>query len=112
MDSIYTRYGENVTLSLDTGDPTLVSADLYVGMPGETYIITSHATLTDGVGTFELSTTDMSVPLGKYFYQVNVTDELGAVSKYPSPQRDCTGCSDVDFPQFIVDEALDQIEVS
>ena len=112
MDSIHVRYGENVTLSLDTGDPTLVSADLYIGMPGKMYVITSHAVLTNGVGVFELSSAKTSVPLGEYSYQVNVTDELGAISKYPAPQKGCAGCPDTGFPKFIVDEALDEIEVS
>lgn len=111
MEAISIRYGESLTLPLDTSDTTAVSADIYIGRPGEAYILTQHITLTDGKGTFEFTPLETDLPLGTYYYQINVTDALGAVEKYPSPEEACDGCEN-DFPQFIVCEALDVIEVS
>lgn len=111
MEPISIRYGESVTLPLDAGDVTAVSADIYIGKPGSAYVLTKHISLTAGVGTFTLSEIDTRIPLDTYSYQINVTDALGQVEKYPSPQGDCDGC-DGDFPNFIVNEALDEIEVS
>lgn len=111
MDQISIRYGENVTLPIDAGDTTAVRADIFVGTPGEVYIFTTNADLTDGAGFFELSQTDTEIPLGEYSYQINVTDSNGAVSKYPSPEDVCDGCEG-DFPKFVVYEALDSTEVS
>lgn len=112
MDTISIRYGEDVTLPLDASDTSMVTADIYVGKPGETYVLTQHITLTAGVGTFHLSDTDTAIPLGEYNYQINVTDGDGYVSKFPSPSNsNCGDCED-EFPKFIVYEALDQTEVS
>jgi len=111
MDSIAIRYGEDVTLPIDTGDTTDVSADIYIGKPGETYILTGHAALTNGVGTFSFTALQTAIPLDTYYYQINTTDNLGKVEKYPSPKPGCDDCG-TDFPEFIVCEALDQIEVS
>src|SRR3990167_6347714 len=111
MDPISIRYGESLTLPLDTGDATAVSADIYIGKPGEVYVLTQNIVLTAGVGTFVFTTTDTELPLDTYYYQINVTDSGGYVEKYPSPEEDCEGCEN-DFPQFIVCEALDEIEVS
>lgn len=111
MDQISIRYGESVTLPLDTGDVTNVSADIYIGKPGEVYVLTQNIVLVDGTGTFVFDTTDTAIPLDTYYYQVNVTDIDGYVEKYPSPDQTCDGCEN-DFPQFVVCEALDEIEVS
>lgn len=109
MDSINVRYGESLVLPLDSGDATAVSADLFIGKPGESYVLTKHITLTDGLGTFTLDTTDTQLPLDTYYYQINVTDGSGHVDKYPSPDP---GCEDCQFPEFVVCEALDLTEVS
>ena len=111
MDTISIRYGEDVTLPLNASDVTAVSADLYVGKPGEVYVLSKTIALTEGVGVFELDSTDTSIPLDTYYYQINVTDANGFVSKYPSPSDPCSDC-DTDFPKFIVYEALDVVEVS
>lgn len=111
MDSITVRYGESLTLPLDAGDLTAVSADIYIGKPGEAYILTKNISLTDGVGTFVFDTTDTQIPLDTYYYQINVTDDEGYVEKYPTPEDNCGDCDD-EFPKFIVREALDEIEVS
>ena len=111
MEPIIIRYGESLTLPLDSGDTTAVTADIYVGKPGAVYVLTKHITLTNGVGTFVLSTTDTQIPLDTYYYQINVVDASGYVSKYPSPEDDCDS-DESDFPQFIVREALDLTEVS
>lgn len=111
MEPISIRYGEDVTLPLDAGDVSAVSADIYIGKPGEVYVLTQHIALTAGQGTFVLSGADTELPLDTYYYQINVTDALGAVEKYPSPSGDCEGCGN-GFPEFIVNEALDEIEVS
>lgn len=111
MEPISIRYGEKVTLPFDAGDVTAVSADIYIGKPGEAYVRTKHIDLVDGAGTFVLTSDDTKLPLGTYYYQINVIDALGEPEKYPSPQDDCDGCSS-DFPKFIVNEALDEIEVS
>lgn len=111
MDSILIRYGESVTLPIDTGDTTDLAADIYVGKPGEVYRITKHITLSGGEGTFVLDATDTQIPLGTYYYQINITNAGGYVEKYPSPEEDCGECSD-EFPEFVVREALDATEVS
>ncbi len=111
MDTISIRYGESLTLPIDTGDATAQSADIYVGKPGELYVITKNVSLIDGQGTFVLEASDTQIPLDTYYYQINVTDADGYVEKYPTPEIDCDDCEG-DFPQFIVCEALDATEVS
>lgn len=111
MESITIRYGEHLTLPLDTGDVTDVSADIYIGKPGAAYVLTKNISLTNGLGTFVFDSTDTSLPLDTYYYQINVTDADGYVQKFPSPDETCTDC-DTGFPQFVVCEALDEIEVS
>lgn len=112
MDDISIRYGETVTLPLNTGDILDVSADIYIGKPGQSYTLTKHITLTAGEGTFVLSAVDTAIPLGTYYYQVNVTDGSGHVDKYPAPDTTCNDCDEVDFPKFVVAEALDVNEIS
>lgn len=111
MDSIAIRYGESLTLPIDSGDTTNVSADIYIGKPGEAYVLTKNTTLTNGAGSFVFSTTDTELPLDTYYYQINVTDGDGYIQKYPSPESSCDDCES-NFPQFIVCEALDETEVS
>lgn len=117
MDSITIRYGETVTLPLDTGDTTAVSASIYVGKPGQQYIIKQEIDLTLGMGTFVLTPDAASpestrVPLGEYSYQINVSYPDGVVEKYPSADYDdCDNCEG-GFPSFVVCEALDEVEVS
>lgn len=111
MDQISIRYGEDVTLGLDSGDITAVSANIYIGKPGEQYVISQNTPLVNGVGTFIITSTQTQVPLGTYYYQINITDSNGYTEKYPSPSAGCYDCED-EFPQFIISEALDEIEVS
>lgn len=111
MDPIIIRYGESLTLPIDTGDITATDAAIFVGKPGELYVITKSISLTNGEGVFVLDSTDTSIPLDTYYYQINVTDVDGYINKYPTPQPNCDDC-DAEFPQFIVCEALDAIEVS
>lgn len=107
MDTIKIRYGESLTLPIDTMDPGAVSADIFIGKAGEVYTLTQHISLTDGQGVFEFSDSETKIPLDTYYYQINTEDASGKVEKYPSP--DCDSC---EFPKFIVCEALDEIEVS
>lgn len=111
MEPIVIRYGESLTLPIDTGDTTSVSADIYIGKPGELYVLTAHADLDAGVGIFILTDIQTQIPLDTYYYQINVTDVNGYIEKYPTPEDDCSDC-DTDFPKFIVREALDATEVS
>lgn len=111
MDTISIRYGESLTLPLDTGNTDAVSADIYIGKPGEVYVLTKNISLVDGEGTFTFTTTDTQLPLDTYYYQINVTDSLGNVEKYPSPEEDCDDCN-ANFPEFVICEALDLTEVS
>ena len=111
MDSISVRYGEDLTLEFDASDLTAVSADIYIGKPGEVYVLTKNISLVDGIGIFELDGNEMSIPLDTYYYQINVTDEEGYVEKYPSPEDACSSCEE-EFPKFIVREALDVMEIS
>lgn len=110
MDTVSTRYGASLTLPVDTGDVTDVSADIYIGKPGQVYVLTKNITLTGGKGTFVFAPEDTEIPLGTYNYQINVTTASGDLDKYPSPEG-CDSCDD-DFPEFIVAEALDLTEVS
>ena len=111
MDPIIIRYGESLTLPIDTGDTTATQAAIYVGKPGQTYIVSKTISLINGEGVFVLDGTDTQIPLDTYYYQINVTDADGYIEKYPTPQPNCDDC-DTEFPQFIVCEALDAAEVS
>lgn len=111
MDTISIRYGEDVTMPINAGSTDYVTAVLFVGKPGEVYVLTKSISLTDGEGVFELSGTDTALPLGTYNYQINLIDGDGDVIKLPSPNTSCSDC-DTDFPLFIVCEALDVTEVS
>lgn len=110
MDPISIRYGESLTLPLDAGDVAAISADIYIGKPGQVYTLTQSISLVDGLGIFVFEPDDTRIPLDTYYYQINVTGDGGYVEKYPSPE-DCNDCED-EFPQFIVREALDEQEVS
>ena len=110
MEPIVIRYGEDVTLPIDTGNTTDVSADIYIGKPGQVYVLTGNATLTNGEGVFTFTRVQTRIPLGTYNYQINVTDISGKVSKYPTADG-CDEC-ELDFPELIVCEALDETEVS
>jgi len=114
MDSITIRYGESLTLPIDTGDASATSASIYVGKPGVIFVISKTISLVSGKGVFILASVDTRIPLGTYYYQINVTDALGYVEKYPTADMDCDGGEqgESDFPKFIVREALDEIEVS
>ena len=107
MDKISIRYGEDLVLPVDAGNTAYVSADIFIGKPGEVYVLTRNTTLTDGKGVFIFSGVDTSLPLGEYNYQINVTDQDNRVTKFPSPT-----CDECEFPKFVVCEALDEIEVS
>jgi hypothetical protein len=111
MDSISTRYGASLTLPVDTGNITDISADIYIGKPGQVYVLTKNTTLVDGKGVFEFTSDDTKIPLGKYNYQINVTTATGGPDKYPSPEEGCYDCES-NFPEFIVAEALDLEEIS
>ncbi|MBL8031736.1 MAG: hypothetical protein JNK33_05440 [Candidatus Doudnabacteria bacterium] len=106
MDSITTRYKEPVSLQIDSGDVTSVTASIYIGVPGQPYILTKSCSLSDGVGVIYISEDEMLIPVGNYSYQINIEDSMGRVEKYPSPEDGCQDCSDK-FPDFIVCEALD-----
>lgn len=111
MDKISIRYGEDVTLPIYTGNANNVTATLYVGKPGQVYVLDKQIALTDGEGVFELDQNDTKIPLGEYKYQINVVDSNGKLKKFPSPKDNCTDCF-VSLPDFIVFEAIDEIEVS
>jgi hypothetical protein len=108
LDSINVRYGETLTLYLETDDVSAVSADIFIGRPTEEYVLTKSIALTDSKGTFEFSNTETMIPLGAYYYQINVVDSEGRIEKYPAP----AGCDEDDFPEFVVSESLDLMEIS
>ena len=109
MDTISIRYGETPSIYIDTGDVTAISATMYVGLPGEAPKITVPTTLTDGVGSFDFSAVDTSIPLGTYKYQITVLLADNKIEKYPEP-KNCDSCED-NLPDFVVCEALDETEV-
>ena len=112
MDKISIRYGESVTLPISVEDSDATEAILYVGLPGQTPILTKSTAITSKNGVFELDSTDTMIPLGSYKYQINVVTALGAITKYPEPE-DCDSCNGEDgFPDFVIYEALDVNEVS
>lgn len=111
MEQIAIRYGESITLPIDTGDTTIVSADIFIGKPGESYVLTKTTTVTDGLGVFVFSSDDTELPLDTYYYQINTKDTNNYIQKFPAPDANCDGCEN-SFPEFIVCEALDVIEIS
>lgn len=110
MDTINIRYGQSVTLPIDTGDPSAETAVIYVGKPGESYILSGSTDLVEGKGTIKFTPLETEKPLGVYSYQINVIGADGNIGKYPSADN-CSSCED-DFPKFIIREALDLTEVS
>lgn len=110
MDSINIRYGEYLPLHIETGNEGYVSATMYIGKPGQMYILSKETTLTNGDGIFEFTEEETRIPLGEYSFQVSVFDNEGRPTKFPEPDGDCGNCEE-EFPKFIVSEALDETEV-
>lgn len=110
MDSINIRYGEYLPLPIETGNEGYVSATMYVGKPGQMYILSKTTPLTSGDGIFEFTEEETKIPLGEYSFQVSLFDEENRPTKFPEPEYDCGACED-EFPKFIVSEALDETEV-
>lgn len=108
MNAITARYGESVPLSITIDDTTAVSATIYIGLEQAVPVITKSGTFVDGAADLSLDTDDTKIPLGTYKYQVNVIYENDLLEKYPSPDT----CDGPDFPDFVVAEALDEVEVS
>lgn len=108
MDTINIRYGESLTMAVNTDDTSATQAVLYVGLPGEVPVLVVTAPLTEGVGSFVLSSSDTMIPLGTYRYQINIEHSDGTVEKYPLADD----CPEDGLPEFIVHEALDLQEVS
>ena len=107
MKQINTRYGAIVDLSITIDDELATDATLYVGLEGETPLITKTATFTELAADLSLAPEDTEVPLGTYKYQINVVYSDGRLDKYP----DADTCED-GLPEFVILEALDVIEVS
>ena len=106
MKELSTRYGGSVDIPVLIDDVTALTASIYVGLPGQTPVITKTASFIDGEADLSLLPTDTDVPLNTYKYQINVTYAGGAVKKFPDPST-CDG----EFPDFIIAEALDVTEV-
>lgn len=107
MDKIAIRYGEDLTLPINAGSTSYVTAEIYIGKPGEVYTLTKSSALTDGEGVFNFTGAETSIPLGVYNYQINLITSDDKVVKLPSPD-----CDDCGFPEFVVCESLDETEVS
>lgn len=110
MESINIRYGEYLSLPIETGDEGYVSAAMYIGQPGQVYTLSKTTPLTNGDGVFEFTEEETKIPLGEYSLQVNLFDEEGRTTKFPEPKYYC-GAREDEFPKFIVSEALDETEV-
>ena len=110
MNSINVRYGEYLPLPIETGNEGYVSAIMYVGHPGQMYLLSKEATLTNGDGIFEFTEEETKLPLGEYSFQISLLDTDGRPTKFPEPALDCLNGDD-EFPKFIVSEALDETEV-
>lgn len=111
MDTINIRYGESRTYPIDTGDVTDVTAEIYIGKPGQSYVLAKQIVLTEGKGVFLFTEEDTALPLDTYYYQINTIDGNGYILKFPEPSEECGGC-ETEFPKFIISEALDVTEVS
>lgn len=107
MDKIAIRYGEDLTLPINAGSTSYVTAEIYIGKPGEAYTLTKSASLTGGECVFNFTGAETSIPLGVYNYQINLITSDSKVVKLPSPD-----CDDCGFPEFVVCESLDETEVS
>jgi hypothetical protein len=107
MKAIYARYGESVVISVNDTDEA-VTATLYVGMEGESPVITKTAAFSAGTADLSLDPEDTEIPLDSYKYQINVEYSDGTLLKYPKP----TSCDGNDLPDFIIVEALDETETS
>lgn len=117
MNNITTRYGARVPLTVSIDAADAVEATLYVGIEGETPIITFTAPFTEGeiIKDVQMYNADLSlingeteIPLGEYKYQINVTYPNSDPDKFP----DADTCEDGELPIFTVLEALDVAEVS
>jgi hypothetical protein len=105
MKPIKVRYGASLELQVTNDDTDAASASLYVGLAGETPIITKTGSFISGTADLSLDPEETEVPLGEYKYQINVLYDDGRLEKYP-----VASCDD-DFPIFEVLEALDETEV-
>lgn len=103
MEAIDVRYGASTDVAVESDDLTAVEATLFVGKLGETPVLMKTIELTDGVGVFELSSTDTQLPVGVYNYQINILHSDGDLEKYPEPED----CEDGELPTFEIHEALD-----
>ncbi|WP_439946501.1 hypothetical protein [Streptomyces sp. BBFR109] len=103
--TIRVRYGESLVISSALGDdfPGLNTLKLYVGKPGADPLLEVPATISDGTATFQEES--VTLPLGKYSYQVTATYADGTTEKFPSRVS-----SVLDLPVFEVLEALDETE--
>ena len=108
-ETIKIRYGQSLQLEIGIDDGAATTATLYVGKAGHLPVITKTVNVAqpEGIAEITLSPDDTRIPLGEYFYQINVVDDEGNVSKFPEPDT----CDDDCMPRFVVFEALDETEV-
>lgn len=108
-ETIKIRYGQSLSLEVTIDDDNAVSGTFYVGKAGYLPVVTKPFTVNqpEGVAEILLTPTDTRIPLGEYFYQINIVDSNGNVTKFPEPET----CDDNCMPRFIVFEALDETEV-
>ena len=108
METKKVRYGESFQFTIESEDETAETATFYVGLEGETPLITVPANFVDGKALIEGTPDDTKIPLGEYKYQITVTLSGNKVHKYPTYEE----CEESGLPKFIVLEALDELEVS
>lgn len=109
METFKVRYGESFDFTIETDDDTATQATFIVGNEGEMPVMEITAEFdTNGVAHIEVTPEDTKVPLGTYKYQITVELEGNKVHKYPTSEE----CGDNGLPEFVVLEALDEVEVS
>lgn len=123
MDTISIRWGETLTLPLDTADEGAVKAAIFIGeaeklisendcngvtvSEGAYVLLSQSIDLVDGKGVFEFSSAETKKEIGVYSYQINVEDAEGRIEKFPSAK-----CDDCELPKFIICGAIDEGFVS
>ncbi len=108
MENFSVRYGESFDFSVETDDLTATTVTFYVGLEGETPLITVPANFVDGVAWISATKDDTKIPLGDYKYQLTVEyDDPTKAHKYPSDED----CEANGLPNFYIKEALDETEV-
>lgn len=105
LPTITIRRGSKLDLEIELNDAQAVSARFIVRETATSGvdIISQEVAVTNGVATFNISSSETDIEVADYVYQINVYDSAGDYDVYPD-SSDCD--DDCDLPVFTVCEAF------